>query len=229
MVELQAAAVPPEMLEVFKKAQEQVSGYFSQMVGKPQEGRIEIAGDRYMLVRGDSMTMTMSKVLAEIYGERGADQIRYKVAKAIGISEARKFHQRFQVSHPMEKLGIGPVYFSFSGWAFVELFEPSQPRPDDQYMLFYRHPHSFEAEPYLAEGIKADRPVCQMNAGYSAGWCEESFGIPLEARELTCEAKGDKACLFVMTHPARLLGAIENLRGMIAAGKIGTHAEVLGL
>ena len=226
---MQAAAVPPEMLEVFKKAQEIVSGYFAQTVGKPAEGRIEVGGDRYMMVRADSMTMTMSKVLAEIYGERGADQIRYKVAKAIGISEARMFHKRFKLTHPMEKLGVGPVYFSYSGWAFVELFEPSQPRPDDQYMLFYRHPHSFEAEPYLAAGIKAGRPVCQMNAGYSAGWCEESFGIPLEARELTCEAKGDKDCLFVMTHPSRLLGAIENLRRMLAGGKIGTHAEVLGL
>jgi hypothetical protein len=229
MAELKAAAVPPEMSEVFQKAQGQVAGYFAQVAGKPELGRIEIAGDRYMLVRADSMTMTMSKVLAEIYGDRGADQIRYKVAKAIGISEARMFHKRFGVTQPMEKLGIGPVYFSYSGWAFVELLEPSQARPDDQFMIFYHHPHSFEAEPYLAAGIKTDRMVCQMNAGYSAGWIEESFSMPIDARELTCEAKGDKECLFVMAHPSRLLTAVDNLKRMIAEGKIGTHAEVLGL
>ncbi len=37
-----------------------------------------------------------------------------------------------------------------------------------------------------------------MNAGYSSGWCSESFGIELNAREITCRAKGDKECLFVM-------------------------------
>lgn len=182
-----------------------------------------------MMVRADSMTMTMAQVLSEVYGDRGADQIRYRVAKAIGVSEARMFHKRFNVTDPLEKLGIGPVYFSYSGWAFVHLFEPSQPRPDDQYLLFYRHPNSFEAEPYLAQGVRADRPVCQMNAGYSAGWCEESYGIPLEAREVTCEAKGDDACLFVMAHPTRILTAIQNLTDMLKAGRIGTHAEVLGL
>jgi predicted hydrocarbon binding protein len=38
-----------------------------------------------------------------------------------------------------------------------------------------------------------------MNAGYSSGWCSESFGLELDARELTCRAKGDKECLFIMT------------------------------
>ena len=30
-----------------------------------------------------------------------------------------------------------------------------------------------------------------MNAGYSSGWCEESFGVTLVASEILCQAKGD--------------------------------------
>lgn len=43
-----------------------------------------------------------------------------------------------------------------------------------------------------------------MNAGYSSGWCEESFGIPLTAIELTCRAKGDDSCSFIMAHPDKI-------------------------
>ena len=40
-----------------------------------------------------------------------------------------------------------------------------------------------------------------MNAGYSSGWCQVSFGVDLKAEELTCRAKGDDQCVFVMAHP----------------------------
>ena len=43
-----------------------------------------------------------------------------------------------------------------------------------------------------------------MNAGYSSGWCEESFGLPLTAVEITCRAKGDEKCTFIMAPPHRI-------------------------
>src|SRR3989304_624454 len=59
-------------------------------------------------------------------------------------------------------------------------------------------------------GQKSDLPVCVMNAGYSSGWCEESFGVPLVASEIMCRAKGDEACRFIMAHPSKIEGYIEN-------------------
>jgi V4R domain len=53
-------------------------------------------------------------------------------------------------------------------------------------------------------GIVAERPVCAMNAGYSSGWCEESFGIPLVATEITCRAAGNDTCRFIMAPPWHL-------------------------
>jgi signal transduction histidine kinase/ActR/RegA family two-component response regulator len=43
-----------------------------------------------------------------------------------------------------------------------------------------------------------------MNAGYSSGWCEESFGIKLVASEILCRARGDEHCRFIMAHPSNI-------------------------
>ena len=51
---------------------------------------------------------------------------------------------------------------------------------------------------------KADFPVCVMNAGYSSGWCEESFGVSLVTAEIQCRAKGDPPCRFIMAHPSKI-------------------------
>src|SRR5262249_58523591 len=47
-------------------------------------------------------------------------------------------------------------------------------------------------------------PVCVMNAGYSSGWCEESFGVALVAVETECLAAGGSRCRFVMAPPSRI-------------------------
>jgi signal transduction histidine kinase len=43
-----------------------------------------------------------------------------------------------------------------------------------------------------------------MNAGYSSGWCEESFGLPLVAAEIECLAAGGRHCRFIMAPPSRI-------------------------
>ncbi len=48
-----------------------------------------------------------------------------------------------------------------------------------------------------------------MNAGYSSGWCEESFGIPLTAVEVCCTAKGDEHCTFIMSPPHKVQEHLE--------------------
>ena len=101
---------------------------------------------------------------------------------------------------PIEKLSTGPIHFAYTGWAKVSIKPESRPSPDENYFLIYTHPQSFEADSYiLTRGENSNLPICLMNAGYSSGWCSESFGLELDARELTCRAKGDKECLFIMT------------------------------
>ena len=101
------------------------------------------------------------------------------------------------------RMALGPVHFAHVGWANVDIFDESAPAPNEDYFLAYSHPFSFEADSYLDNELPATHPVCHMNAGYSTGWCQSSFGIDLKAEEITCRAKGDKECIFVMAHPSK--------------------------
>ena len=80
----------------------------------------------------------------------------------------------------------------------------SAPSPDENYFLIYDHPYSFEADAWMKRGVKTSSPVCIMNAGYSSGWCAQSFGIPLVAVEIECRAKGDEHCRFIMAPPSKI-------------------------
>ena len=42
-------------------------------------------------------------------GDAAARQIRYKIARALGIRDARMFHKRLGVEDPNMKLALGPV------------------------------------------------------------------------------------------------------------------------
>lgn len=219
MAEFKAAKVPPDMVPVFTKAEGIIGQYFTKVHNYPEKGRIEIDGDRYMWVRATSLAVSFRRTLEEVYGEKGTDQIIYQFGKAVGIQEAKEFHKKFGITDPLEKLSAGPVYFSYSGWAFVDILPASAPSPDEKYLLVYHHPESFEAEPFLMKGQKSNRNICQINAGYSAGWCGESFGLPLEAREITCKAKGDDKCTFIMCHRSTMVRRLEILQDLLSKGK----------
>jgi PAS domain S-box-containing protein len=108
------------------------------------------------------------------------------------------------LTDPIAKLAAGPVHFAYTGWAFVDILPESKPSADENFYLIYHHPYSFEADSWLRAKEISDTPVCIMNAGYSSGWCEESFGLPLTAVEVTCKARGDKNCTFIMSPPHKI-------------------------
>lgn len=219
MSEFKAAKVPPPMVDVFVKAEGLVQGFFEKIETYPDRGRIDIDDDRYMWVRASALAKSFRETLEEIYGEKGADQIIYKFGKAVGQKEAQEFHRKFGIQSPLEKLAAGPVYFSYSGWAFVEILPASAPSSDETCLFVYHNHHSFEAEPFLEAKKMANRPICHINAGYSSGWCQQTFGVPLEAREITCVAKGDETCSFVMSHRDTLVRRLEMVKDLLSNGK----------
>lgn len=204
---LRTVWVPPEFSEAFEKAEVLVAEYFSQQTANPEHGSIEIAGERYVLVRAASLSVEFFRLIRGLFAQgetREADEfgrnILFDLAHAVGKSDASRFAERMKPDGPVEKLASGPVHFAYSGWASVRILEDSRPAPDESFFTHYDHPYSFEAEAWLASGEKSDHPVCIMNAGYSSGWCEESFGVPLVATEVQCRAQGDENCRFVMAH-----------------------------
>jgi predicted hydrocarbon binding protein len=128
----------------------------------------------------------------------------FDIGHVLGMEDAKRFHKKMNLQNPIEKLSAGPVHFAYSGWAFVDISPESNPSPDENFFLKYNHPYSFEADSWMKSGKLSKFPVCTMNAAYSSGWCQESFGIPLTAVEITCKAKGDENCTFIMAQPSRI-------------------------
>ncbi|QKE39481.1 ATP-binding protein [Ferrovum myxofaciens] len=212
---LNTVKVPQQFEPLFEKAQEYVARFFSERKEDPTQGTIEIFGERYILVRAASLSFEFFETIVGLYQKEGkeegcniARQLLFDIAHAIGKQDARNFHKKMHLHDPMEKLSAGPVHFAHAGWAFVDIFPESSPSPDENYYLIYDHPYSFESEAWLAAGKKSEFPVCIMNAGYSSGWCEESFGLELIATEIMCKTKGDPACRFIMSPPAHMEGHI---------------------
>ena len=208
---LNTAKVPKDFIPLFEKAQEYVNKYFQTQTKSPSTGSIEIFGERYILIRASSLSVDFFSMVTSLYendhlkeATKIARQILFDLAHSIGKQDAKEFHHKLNLTNPMEKLSVGPIHFSHTGWAFVDISPESTPSPDDNFFLAYDHIYSFEAEAWIKEGKKSDFCVCVMNAGYSSGWCEESFGIPLVASELICKAKGDEACRFIMAPPSRI-------------------------
>lgn len=209
--------VPDSIKPIFDVAQKIVGEYFKNLKMEPSKGTIEINDQRYVLVRASALSTDFLNTIIQLYADRGKDEAMligknflFDIAHVIGINDAKNFHAKMNLSNPVEKLSAGPVHFAYSGWAYVDIMPESNPSPDENYYLIYKHPFSFEADSWLRSGKKSDVSVCIMNAGYSSGWCEESFGIPLTAVEVTCKAKGDEHCTFIMSPPHKIQEHIDN-------------------
>lgn len=214
---LETVKVPKEYEPVFQKAQDYVKRYFKDQHGDSTKGTIKISGERYLLIRAASMSIEFFKTVEDLYKSRGKKealnvtrQLLFDVAHAIGKQDARNFHNKMGLKDPVEKLSAGPLHFAYCGWALVDILPESKLAPNKNYYLIYDHPFSFESSAWLEAAKKSDFPVCVMNAGYSSGWCEESFNVSLVASEIMCKAKGDEACRFIMAHPSKIEGYIKD-------------------
>jgi uncharacterized protein len=212
---LTAVSAPPQFVDAFAAMELRIKAFFSEVTMMPEMGKMEIGGMRFRYSQSEGLATAFRETLTGVYGEKGAEQILYKLGKSLGAVEGTTFHKRFGLTEPIEKLAAGPVYFAYSGWAFVEILPSSAPSPDEDYILTYNHPNSFEADAYINNGMKADHPICWINAGYSAGWCSSSFDIPLEAREITCTAMGAPACTFIMTHRNKIIQRVDRFRELL--------------
>ncbi len=203
--------VPDAMQDLFNQAEQIVASYFSDVTTDPTHATIKISGERYVLMRASSLSVDFLNTIRNLYADQGEQEAMaigrsflFDIAHVLGMEDARKFHEKMGVTDPIARLSTGPVHFAYAGWAFVDIDDVSSPSPDENYFIKYDHPFSFEADAWLKAGQSSDHPVCIMNAGYSSGWCEQSFGVDLTAVEITCKAAGDDRCTFIMAPPHRI-------------------------
>lgn len=216
--EPETVIVPDEISPLFGAMEHRIREYFADLNLDPKSGEITANGQRYLLLRSDSMSHEFLDFIKERYGDRPqteavsiGNNFLYDNAKVIGKRDAIAFHEKLQLKEPIEKLSAGPIHFAFTGWANVEIFPESNPTADESFLLKFQHHNSWEAQSWIKAGKKSDIPVCTMNSGYSAGWCEESFSVSLTTVEVTCEAKGDDACTFIMAPTDKIEEYIEEV------------------
>lgn len=212
----QTVYVPDEFEDLFASIEGKVREYFTDFHIDPDSGEITVFGERYVLFRSASVSYEFLRFIKDRYKDRDLQEavsignnFLYDNSKVIGKKDAIAFHKRMNLESPIEKLSAGPVHFAFTGWANVEILPESNPTPDENFVLKFKHHNSFEAQSWIKEGKQSDIPVCTMNCGYSAGWCEESYDIPLTTVEIACEAKGDDACTFIMAPTDKIESLVE--------------------
>jgi predicted hydrocarbon binding protein len=205
---LKAVRVPETLEPAFAKAERYVEDLFADMVRDPQQGTIRVGGQRYVLVRSQSLFLAWFGAMAETFGEDTARDFIYSTAREIGHADAVDFCARLGLEDGIERLSSGPVHFAHCGWAIVDVAADSAPAMDDSYYLHYLHPNTFESENLKATNKPVSRPACLFSAGYSAGWCTAAFKVTLHAREIACTACGDASCEFIMA-PSQELDAHE--------------------
>jgi hypothetical protein len=192
---LKSVKVPPPFEQPFARAESFVEKRFSEIDRKPERGTLHVSGERYILVRAESLYATWFEALAETFGDEAAGEFIYNTAREIGRSDSMSFSKRLNVTEPLDRVAAGPPHFSHSGWAFVEILGDSNPQ---EAFFHYVHPNTFESEVSLAKGKKSTRCACLFSAGYSAGWVSDAFQTEIHARELRCLVKGDALCEFIM-------------------------------
>jgi len=209
-------SVPGNVKAVFDKAQQTVGEYFRNLKMDPTRGTIEINDERYVLVRASALSHDFLTTIQQLYSDRGEKEAMligknflFDISHVIGINDAKNFHSKMNLKEPLEKLSAGPVHFAYSGWAYVDILPESTPAPGDDFYFLYNHPFSFEADSWIRSGKRSETPVCIMNAGYSSGWCEQSYGMPLTAVEVTCKARGDENCTFILSPPHKIQQHVE--------------------
>jgi signal transduction histidine kinase len=230
---LHTVRVPEAFEPLFATAEETVSRFFRSRKDDPEHGTIEISGERYILVRAASLSVEFFGQVEQLFGtgrEADADQFArnflFDLAHAVGKSDARNFHRKMNLVDPIAKLSAGPVHFSHTGWAFVDISPESRALPNDDYYLLFDHPYSFESDAWLRAGKSRSFPVCIMNAGWSSGWCEESFGVQLVSSEVMCRARGDETCRFIMAPPGKIESYVRHYMAARYGSERGGHYEI---
>jgi hypothetical protein len=92
-------------------------------------------------------------VLSLSHREVVAQRLLFDFSHAVGMSDARNFMKKMDLSFGPAGLSAGPVHFSYTGWAVVQLHDTCRPSPNDECYLYYDHPFSFESHSWTSSQV----------------------------------------------------------------------------
>lgn len=215
-----AASLKP----AFTFAEALVKRRFTDVRMRPHNGNITIGGERFTLVRSDSLYLAFFAALVPLIGERGTIDLIYTVARESGRADARSFLDRFKPSLTATKIASGLSHMAHAGLASVEVFPDSSITEDDAFFLHYSHPNTIEVEALLKRDEIRVRGACHFTSGYFAGWCTEALNVHLHAREVLCIARGDERCELIMAPRNKLDDHYRRLRHAASSPMASPHS-----
>ena len=204
---------PDAFAPLFEMSENMLTPIFKNFRRSPEEGTITISSERFVLYRGESMAIALKEQLSSVLGS-SAGVVIYQIGKAAGAADAKYYFKKTGTQDVILRLAMGPTSFALNGYANVTILPETSPTPDDDFLLVYDQLNSYEADAHIKAGISSKSPVDFFTVGYSAGWCTESFGVQLEAKEITCKAMGDPQCRIVIAPPRRIRERVKEIRAI---------------
>ena len=77
--ELKTVHVPEPFRPLFLKAQKYVQEYFQDWEHEPEKSTLKISGERYLLVRGSSMSVDFFRMVENLYKDQGKEEVIVQV------------------------------------------------------------------------------------------------------------------------------------------------------
>ena len=112
---LTSVRVPEPFVGLFEIAEKYVGGLFEKVARDPSKGSIHVGGQRYVLVRGESLFIALFDQLSIAFGEQEAQEFIYNLARIIGKSDSDKFAEEMGLIGVLTLLVLFAV-FLHSGW-----------------------------------------------------------------------------------------------------------------
>jgi len=152
-----------------------------------EKGALNYKGVRYLLIRPETLA-AIQKGVEEACGEEGNGKI-FRGGFEGGYLSAKKFKEINKFSNReildfMIKMGNEIGWGSFK----LELFDP----PTKKISI------AVENSPFAENYSKSTVGVCHLIRGVVSGMASVIFGHDCIASEVSCRAKGDDKCLFVV-------------------------------
>ena len=189
--------------DFIKLARENVIKMFDEFKAERGDARLLIAGHPVTIVPTDGI-VEMLFTSAKTFGDMGARVFTYLIGKGMGYKMAQHLISRFNLKDPMERIIHGALFFEAAGLGLVDLLKIDLTNGEP--FILWESPNSVFAEAPLNESNEEVKPpLCYFCAGYSAGWCEASMGIRLDAGEVWCKAEKEReACRFIICKSEKL-------------------------
>jgi len=201
-----------ESLTSYEELHERASEALSQFFIDPVSGTVELAGDKCVLIRGNALSYDFFDFISELVKGKPTDHcvfvsnFLFDFGKSIGKSNHNWFVDRIKLSNPIDRANAMSVCMQNFGWSDISVSELSVDilKKRDELVIKCSCTSSFEASAWIKKKKKTNYPMCFMHCGFIAGWLQKCFDIKLACIEITCRAKGDKSCQFIVATPDKI-------------------------